>query len=738
MLNFQGQQRKFEQLRAHWQAAELNEQQAEMVGKKERPTPHHVVHVEAQHNAGSNFRRKLSNGLAFISFTQRKAASAHQLPSNASLATSALSTDDSSTAILDRDDLQSPRAEITQGTVSINPTAPLLDGIHTNTIFRSPTQLPRPRTFSYIPRLVKTDCEISSAAEQNESGNLSHGAVMNDSRSLPPTRIPTPNPVHSKRRVSSPRQYLPLNPPLQTRAPNNRQSFAGTADCSPSKATVRSQTTPNLEKATSAPRTANNLATRTQVFERSFASSMPLKHVLSENIPTDKRVIQRRSQVQDGPVKRESLAVPSAASSRRSFGPNDTLVVQNKRISLAPPVSAKRLSSRFSHKPVAAKCASTAAAQATTRDLGSAHSSEEEVDVPSRSGNSEGSTNPSLLTVDLMEAPLVRPPNLGVENDKQQRTLGTPGGLGGNWKSSKIFAAANHQVRRKLPRSSTFQHFGRPEAPSSPSIPTQYKSPSSSDLSKSVQQHSKSVLFSNWHHRLPTAAEKFGSSSKSLLSDIATAHRSTEAASLKSVSTLTSMNMPEFEGQPEFDGHLRKAQDTSPGRQEAPMFVQETYVIKSGLSASAVSLTELSECPGVSTKPQLQHTERSVARPGRSVGELHALRHWSISDFFYPGSTDIPTCLQVKDYMPPLYWAGRFQSRFDQWRTETMAVMLNPELKAEFERPLDQCSLEDEKKATILIFMQLRDLCASAQAADSLHVHSFFALFITSRRKLLT
>ncbi|KAJ4354925.1 hypothetical protein N0V95_003390 [Ascochyta clinopodiicola] len=39
----------------------------------------------------------------------------------------------------------------------------------------------------------------------------------------------------------------------------------------------------------------------------------------------------------------------------------------------------------------------------------------------------------------------------------------------------------------------------------------------------------------------------------------------------------------------------------------------------------------------------------------------------------------------------------------------------------EEEGPLRHCSLDDEKKAAILIFMQLRDLCDSAQAADSLH-----------------
>jgi hypothetical protein len=103
-------------------------------------------------------------------------------------------------------------------------------------------------------------------------------------------------------------------------------------------------------------------------------------------------------------------------------------------------------------------------------------------------------------------------------------------------------------------------------------------------------------------------------------------------------------------------------------------------------------------------------------------GELQSQRRWSISERFYPDSANVSTSVQVKDYMPPLYWAGRFQSRFDQWRTEAMMTTLTPGYKPDDNSLLGQCNLDDEKKAAILIFMQLRDLCASAPAADSLHV----------------
>ncbi|KAF2997617.1 hypothetical protein E8E13_004042 [Curvularia kusanoi] len=112
---------------------------------------------------------------------------------------------------------------------------------------------------------------------------------------------------------------------------------------------------------------------------------------------------------------------------------------------------------------------------------------------------------------------------------------------------------------------------------------------------------------------------------------------------------------------------------------------------------------------------------KSVPRLKHITGDIQPLRHWSTFEQFYPGNANNITGIQVRDYMPPLYWAGRFQSQFDQWRTEAMRAMLHPDVIPEEEGPLGECRLGDEKKATILIFMQLRDLCSSAQAANSLH-----------------
>ena len=75
---------------------------------------------------------------------------------------------------------------------------------------------------------------------------------------------------------------------------------------------------------------------------------------------------------------------------------------------------------------------------------------------------------------------------------------------------------------------------------------------------------------------------------------------------------------------------------------------------------------------------------------------------------------------QVKGYMPMSYWAGRFQSRFDQWRTDAMAHELH--ICKNKPKSLGSYELNQEDKAACLIFLQLRGLCASSQAADSLWV----------------
>lgn len=83
-------------------------------------------------------------------------------------------------------------------------------------------------------------------------------------------------------------------------------------------------------------------------------------------------------------------------------------------------------------------------------------------------------------------------------------------------------------------------------------------------------------------------------------------------------------------------------------------------------------------------------------------------------------SADIEDPTQVRNYMPTSYWAGRFQSHFDQWRTQVMTREM--EACEDFTKFRGSDEMNHEDKAICYIFLQLRDLCISSQAADSLWV----------------
>ncbi|KAF2280143.1 uncharacterized protein EI97DRAFT_112322 [Westerdykella ornata] len=79
---------------------------------------------------------------------------------------------------------------------------------------------------------------------------------------------------------------------------------------------------------------------------------------------------------------------------------------------------------------------------------------------------------------------------------------------------------------------------------------------------------------------------------------------------------------------------------------------------------------------------------------------------------------NITASLQVKEYMPAVWWAGRFQTRLDQWRTDAMRASMEPDFQPE--GLLGGYKLDEERMAACYIFLQLRDLCATKEAADSL------------------
>jgi hypothetical protein len=715
MLSFPDRQRKFEQLRAHWEAADTGES-TNMVGRRVKPAPQDGVRDDLQPNPGSKFRRKLSNGLALISLTQRKTVSGRQPSSNASLAVAAPSTNDSSTAILDRDVSLSLQGDTTSATTSSD--VPPQESARASEDLQTPRALPRSRAFSYIPQPVKLETESSPAAERDEPLNTSLDVVMTDTKAAPPSRIPTPSPPPlSNRRVPSPRQYVSGNlQPLRSRIAINRQSFTV------SKAAVRSSTAPNLVK-TGTPQSASFMAPRRPGPKRHFAPPTSQKPVLAENVPTSKRVPQRQSQIQERLTKRESMAVPSAAVNRRSCGPG-TLTAQSERASLAPSESAKRLSAHLLQTPVTAKRVSIRAPQSLQKAPSPCPSEETPLTSFPDLAPANSST-PTLSTIDLLDLPLAPPPKIRADDDSdaQRRTLGTPNGRAGVWRSSKVFAAANHQVRR-LPRSSTFHHFGgRSEAaPPVPPVPEHYRLPSFPNLVSPIVEQDPATERPNLRHRLPMTLAKQGLSSRSLSSNIVSTQMLKGDVLIKSPSTSVSTTIsevPENADETSLTDQaktLYRFEDEDAGRSIEPNNVQ--------LGSPSTLSSDTTVLPSQHAQADLNAARRStsISLSDKFTGDLSKHRRWTISHRFYPSSADENTCVQVKDYMPPLYWAGRFQSRFDRWRTDAMTAQLHPELEPEDDGPLGQCSIEDEKRAVILIFMQLRDLCASSQAADSLHV----------------
>jgi hypothetical protein len=683
-----------------------------MVGTKHE----NVVHDELHENPGSKFCRKLSNRLAFISFTQRKPTPAHRLPSDAS-AVSESSTVSSSTAVLDRDARLSP--SVTSASLKrTSETAALLQGTTEET--RTSRQLPRSRTCSYIPRLIKIDGEAQSTPKPNNLNISSQNPVMtesnppSDSKPVSPTRIPTPSPPHSRRRVSSPRQYLHCNSVSQSNLLSNRKIINGITDSTTPQTALRSHTTSNLTRAAMGPPTANYMSPRRPGARRAVASPTPQKPILAENIPTSKRATQRRSQLHKRPVKRESLAVPSAASNRTTYRPSAPST-QGKHTSLIPSASAKRLSSHLSQASVAGIVTPTEAQEPDLRR----QTVEQTAPI-----SPERPPTPTLSTVDLtLRSPA--PPRSNLGNDTQRRTLGTLNGLGGMWRSSKAFAAADHQVR-SLPRSSTFHFFGRrSEAPPVPPVPFQYKSPSASNITHSGPQQYVSTSLSNLHRGLAMTSRKPESSNRSLLAEIASTVKYKEAASLKCISSFTSAQDSET-AEDSDRSHSCRIRQVPRSPKCIAVSVHERPDLAGRNEFSSFSSFDLPATQPAPTGTYSRKRGRSflTARPAYIFGEIQAKRHWSTSDRFYPRIANNTFGVQVRDYMPPLYWAGRFQSRFDRWRTDAMVAVIHPNVTSEEEGPLGQCCLDDERKAAILIFMQLRDLCASAQAADSLHVSS--------------
>jgi hypothetical protein len=654
---------KFELIRARWEAAQQSEEEpADMVGRRMSQQP---VNGESHTSGGSKFRRTLSHGLAFISnpLSQRKTTPGRQPAHDLTIAVTGATTNASNCQY---DAVTSPTRNPTsvERPNADSATTPEALTKHTSPeksleFDATPKALPRSSTASLLPRPVRSESS-ASVGHIERTIKLLPSAVISDTRlHAMPSKIPTPSPPLSERRVSSPRQYLHTS--RQEKQITVGHTFTGNSAGSPTKVAVRSRTTPSLVKATNLPRSANYMAP-TRAGYKSEATQHP---ALQENIPTNKRVTQRRSQQQEKPPRRESLAMPPMNTNRRSFVHGAALAHSKQTIQGTSLTEKRSLSSNPSQQtPSTAR-----------RDQMKEH-------VIHSQGLAQITSNdsiaqPRLLGLKYPPTPTPLPtettrlalPRSNTDKDPQRKTLGTPNGLGGIWRSSRALAATNHEVRR-LPRSSTFHNFGTSwqSVPPIPPVPEQYRTTSLSDLFR----------FKPSHTRMPS-----------------------NAASCESI--------PEEEKG--LEDHL----------------MEPTTLSHSGsaLRKLSDSFDDIVALPHVASQlageRPLTGSQTSVTRKGNE-------RPWSISDKHYEDSADIESWLQVKDYMPPLYWAGRFQSRYDQWRTEAMMAHLEPQHQTEGQ--LGKCTLDQDKMAACYVLAQLRDLCLTEQAADSLWVwHGNLVLF---------
>jgi hypothetical protein len=676
---------KFEQIRAQWETSGPGETKAAaMVGWREKPAAHQPVSSEPHENGGKKFRRKLSYGLSFISnpLSQRKTTPGRHQVNVPSLAVTEPSATDITTTNPTYDSALSPLRTSTppkssNETLEEPATVPLSDILSKiGDADITPQRLPRSRTLSFIPLPVRVEPKSFSADVEGAVKSHSLAAMLPSERDSVPSKIPTPSPPSLERRRSSPcqhvrqhvrqhvHQHVSYRASQQIKHIATAHALAAANNGSPVKHPhqLRSRTTPNLVKVSNTSQSARFMAPRRPGPKMSAASPIAQRPLLQENIPTDRRITHRRSQVQERTLKRESLAVPGTLNNRRSFGPGSPLAQSREPSFATPPTVRKRMSSHLAQQtPVTVKRIQSE----ESGDAPPVSPLESKATVVQPHGNDLPTPIPD--PIDSIEPVL---PRSHTYRDLQRKTLGTPNGLGGVWRSSRALAVTTHEVSR-LPRSHTFHNFGNhmEVAPPVPRIPEQYRTSSLADLTQPARMDPKGATPSR-HGRV--------------ISDANSCESIPEETDEERMScTLTYTPYPPGQG-------LRSSMESI---------------------GSPVSLAAFPSVP--TTVP------RREPNTAGSRWDCSSSRLWSVSEPEGLDVADIET-FQVKDYMPPLYWAGRFQSRYDQWRTDAMEAELNPT-----HRPsglLGECKLNQDKLAACYILGQLRDLCTSDQAADSLWV----------------
>lgn len=688
MLTYPDRQ-KFQLIRARWETAQLiDNDSSDMVGRGEEQVSQQPLNVEPHLKSGSKFRRKLSHGLSFFShpLMQRKTTPAHHQLTATSLAKLEPATTEEPPAVTKFDGPLSPVRNATSCERSDG--SPTRLTTSTNTLSPRkvagpdvfPTLLPRSRTLSFIPRPVRAGFESSAINTGGHTSPSLPSALIDRTTQNTPSKIPTPSPPLSERRRVSPRQYTSQYTSLPARHIPVAAAVALSRkeNKSPAKIAFRSNTTSNLVQAVNSPQPASFLASKGLGSKRPIASLTPQNPTIGGYVPVGKRVTQRRSQIQGRTMKNESLAVPGTNASYKSFRTSAPLARSKRSNYTTPPKAPNRLSSPIAHQ-----------APMTVRRFIAKEQVNPNMPDLSQSANCDAVIQPRLLNPDVPPSPSLNLPvvdlaqlTLPRSNTEKdfRKILGAPHGLAGIWQSSRPVALTKHEVRR-LPYSHTFHNFGtqREASPPVPPIPAQYRTTSLSNLNQPLRISRNSPI---------------------KLSPIKIRSEATACESIP-------------EGMPG-DMSDRSADDTSSRIEPSQIETSRSnLLLRSNPRDRFVATSQASQ-----TSSARQYAPPEEHRKHGS--DSQNIRPWSISELHYPESANINPFLQVKEYMPPLYWAGRFQSRFDQWRTEAMIAELNPNHHPT--GPLSECRLDQEKLAVCYIFTQMRGLCTSNQAADSLWV----------------
>lgn len=631
------------------------------------------------HNT-SKFRRKLSQGLSLISLSQRKTTPVRPtLPIN-NLATA---SDVPNSRSHETTRLLSPMRELSSHS------APAVRKVTPNSNASSrtsqdpdttPKPLPRSRTMSFIPRPSRSESESSVIESDSAATPRPPVLTLEEEARATPTKIPSPDLSAASRRKSSPRQYHPDLTNQQAKHIAAGKAFAGVKMPSPTKTSpVRSYTTPNLTQGAHSSGPEGFMSPRRSTQQRLSYIPAPQRQNVKENsTPATHRHIKRLSNIQEhspSSPRREGLMAPTVASKRRSVGPTSAVAQSEHQSCTTPPASSKRKNSHTVHQtPLAAQ-----------RALPKKRSPSRTITLLSPSNGSAvtqtrllGPVSPLTSAKNGHASPHGSLPRTSTERDLRKRTFSTPYKKMGGLASARGHAGVNNEVR--LPRSSTYHFLGVLEdLPPVPPIPEKYKSVSMPLLVPLVEQKEP---IPEPNPQEETNVLKPECDENSL--------RSTDS----SFCAITAIPYIVSSENINFIDELRLSRKSLLPKSKSKLSIQ---IPSPGRTFSASSL---------------------FSAKSSELWSAKAPKHLDLADFSDP--------LQIKEYMPALYWAGRFQSRYDQWRTEAMQVELHPEYS--MEGPLAHCDVHHEKAAVCHIFLQLRDLCSSHQAAESLWVNNIFRL----------